>query len=186
MTKAEQNTISRILKVNHAGEFGAIRIYRSQIMVARCLYTEAVEFLEETLEHEKVHCQKFRAAMNEYNTRPCRVMSLWSTGGFVLGFFTALMGRQGIWICTQAIERTVHQHLEDQLHFLKDRDKDLHDLIANIQTEELLHLDYAEERLGSTSWPHKALGSLIVVATEIAIWLSTWGDSVRMAREIRA
>ncbi len=132
MNGREQLTIARILKVNHAGEYGAIRIYRAQIFVARRLYPDVVAFLEETLRHEIRHCALFRDAMPVRHARPCRVMAFWGNGGFVLGFLTALMGRQGIWICTAAVEGAVHKHLEDQLLFLRDKDPELRSIIAAI------------------------------------------------------
>ena len=61
--KADRLTIARILKVNHAGEYGAIRIYRAQAWVARRIYPDLVAFLEETLRHEVLHCKMFREAM---------------------------------------------------------------------------------------------------------------------------
>ena len=178
--------IARILKVNHAGEYGAIRIYRAQIWVARRLYPDAVAFLEETLGHEINHCAMFRNAMPQRAARPCRAAFLWGNGGLVLGFLTALMGRQGIWICTAAVEGAVHKHLDDQLFFLRDKDPELHALIDAIQVEELHHLNYAEERIVSTSWWARSLSAFIAAATDVVIWLSTWGDSTRMARDLAA
>src|SRR5262249_21987468 len=99
MNAADKLTITRILKVNHAGEYGAIRIYRAQAWVARRLYPDVVPFLEATLAHEVRHCSMFRDAMPMRGARPCRVMSLWGNGGLILGFLTSLLGRQGIWIC---------------------------------------------------------------------------------------
>ena len=64
-------------------------------------------------------------------------MSLWSRGGWLLGFLTALMGRQAIWICTAAVEAAVHRHLDDQLHFLPSRDPELRDIILSIREEEI-------------------------------------------------
>jgi len=109
---AERLTIARILKVNHAGEYGAIRIYKAQLWVARRLYADVVAFLEETLAHEVRRCALFREAMPVRNARPCRIMALWGNGGYVLGFLTALIGRQGIWVCTAAVESAVHRHLQ--------------------------------------------------------------------------
>jgi ubiquinone biosynthesis monooxygenase Coq7 len=179
-------TIARILKVNHAGEYGAIRIYRAQIAVARRLCPDVVPFLEETLHHEIRHCRLFREAMPERGARPCRVMALWGNGGFVLGFVTALLGRQGIWICTAAVEATVHRHLVDQLHFLAARDPALHALIDDIKDEELGHLDHAETRIAGNRLSARLLRSAIGGITEAVIWLSTWGDSTRMARDLAA
>jgi 3-demethoxyubiquinol 3-hydroxylase len=182
----DQRTIARILKVNHAGEYGAIRIYRAQIWVARRLYPDLVPFLQETLGHEVNHCALFRAAMVPRGARPCRVMSLWGNGGYVLGFLCALLGRQGIWICTAAVEGAVHRHLQDQLHFLRARDRDLHDIILSIQHEELMHLTHAEMRLTASTPITRLLSGSITIATDIVIWLSTWGASTRMARELAA
>lgn len=71
-------TIARILKVNHAGEFGAIRIYRAQLWYAQKTGTDLVPFLTETLAHEIRHCQTFLNAMPERNARPCNAMPLWA------------------------------------------------------------------------------------------------------------
>src|SRR6186997_2842144 len=111
-------TIARIVRVNHAGEYGAIRIYSAQIAVAEWRCRDVVPTLQAMLVHERKHCVAFLSAMPERNSRPCRVMSLWSWGGWLLGCMTALMGRQAIWICTAAVEAAVHRHLDDQLHFL--------------------------------------------------------------------
>jgi 3-demethoxyubiquinol 3-hydroxylase len=179
-------TIARILKVNHAGEHGAIRIYRAQIWIARWRCPDVVPFLEVTLAHEVNHCALFRAAMTPRKTRPCRVMSLWGNGGYALGAITALMGRQGIWICTAAVEAAVHRHLEDQLFFLSGRDGELHDLIKSIQIEELSHLHHAEDNITNNGFPARLLDRIVSLSTDVVIWLSTWGDSTRMKREIAA
>lgn len=102
-------------------------------------------------------------------------MALWGNGGYVLGALTALMGRQGIWICTAAVEEAVHRHLDEQLGFLQERDPKLHQLIADIQREELSHLDQARRSLTSRGMPVQVLQAAISIATDIAIWLSTWG-----------
>ena len=184
LTEREALTIARIVRVNHAGEFGAIRIYRAQIRVARWLYPEIVSDLSHMLEHELKHCAIFFAAMPARNSRPCRVMTLWSLGGSVLGHMTALLGRQSIWTCTATVEATVHHHLDDQLGFLAGRDNELHDAIRNIRVEEILHLRHAEAQLRPTNLYHRALRRIISFLTDLMIWLSTWGDSARMAREL--
>jgi ubiquinone biosynthesis monooxygenase Coq7 len=182
---SEGLTVARIVRVNHAGEFGAIRIYSAQIIVASKLYPEIVPALATMLGHEKIHCAKFLAAMPERNSRPCRVMSFWSWGGWSLGLLTALMGQQAIWICTAAVEATVHRHLDDQLHFLDRRDRGLAAIIRSIRDEELAHLRHAEDHIETRGAGAGLLRRLITFATEAVIWLSTWGDSTRMARALR-
>lgn len=178
-------TIARIVRVNHAGEYGAIRIYTAQIGVSARRCPDVVPALAEMLEHEKRHCAAFFAAMPERNSRPCRVMSLWSWGGWLLGFSTALMGRQAVWVCTAAVEAAVHRHLDDQLAFLAQRDAELHGVILSIREEELSHLHHAESQLRSLGRSSLLLRGLISNVTDALIWLSTWGDSTRMARDLR-
>lgn len=186
MNAVERRTTARILRVNHAGEYGAVRIYRAQVWVARRLYPDVVDFLQETLRHEVQHCSRFLDAMEARSVRPCRVMSLWGSGGLALGFLTALLGRQGIWICTAAVESAVHRHLDDQLFYLRGRDAELYALIRAIQREELAHLNHAQERIATDAGWARVLRSLVSGCTDAVIWLSTWGESSRMSRELSA
>jgi len=177
-------TIRRILKVNHAGEFGAIRIYGAQIAVARRLFPDITASLEEMRGDEIDHCRLFREAMPPRSAKPCRVLSLWSLGGYVLGFLTALGGRNTVWICTEAVESTVHRHLEDQLTYLAVRDPDLRALIASIQEQELAHLHEAENNQERWGLRRAVLLPVIGGLTDLMIWLSTWGDSTWMRTEM--
>ncbi|MBW9068029.1 demethoxyubiquinone hydroxylase family protein [Agrobacterium pusense] len=177
-------TVRRILKVNHAGEFGAIRIYGAQIWMARRLFPDIVPALQEMREDEIDHCRLFREAMPSRDARPCRVMAFWSLGGFLLGFLTALGGRNMIWICTEAVESTVHRHLGDQLAFLQTGDRELYRLIASIQEQELAHLQEAEKNQTTRGLAHKLLLPIIGFLTDLMIWLSTWGDSSWMRAEM--
>lgn len=179
-------TIARILKVNHAGEHGAIRIYRSQIAIARWRAPDVVPQLEEMLAHEVSHRRRFAEAMPPRHAKPCRMLFLSGIGGRLLGGGTALAGRNAIWACTAAVEEAVHRHLNDQLAFLSGRDQELHALIDSIKAEELSHLDHAEKNLTSRGPIVRLLRRSIDAVTEVLIFMSTSGDSVRMARELSA
>jgi 3-demethoxyubiquinol 3-hydroxylase len=175
-------TIARIMKVNHAGEYGAIRIYSAQLLVSKIIHKDLVPFLEHTLSHEIEHAQKFIAAMKVRQARPCNAMSLWGIGGWILGFVTACMGRNAIMICTEAVESAVHKHLQDQIRYLDGKDSELQNLILDIQKEEIEHLEYAQQRI-KRSWLAKPLSSFIALSTDVVIWL-TQGDVTRMKRAI--
>jgi len=179
-------TIARILKVNHAGEHGAIRIYRSQIAIARWRCPDVVPELEEMLAHEVSHRARFAEAMPPRQAKPCRMLFLWAIGGRLLGAGTALAGRDAIWACTAAVEEAVHRHLNDQLAFLSSRDQELYALIDSIKAEELSHLHHAETNLTSHGPIVRMLRRSIDAVTEVLIFMSTSGDSVRMARELSA
>jgi ubiquinone biosynthesis monooxygenase Coq7 len=184
LSAADRRTISRILKVNHAGEYGAIRIYRAQLWMAHRLHPALVPFLEETLSHEIEHCRRFLAAMPSRGSRPCLTMWLWGLGGSALGIVTTLMGRNAVYACTKAVEQTVHHHLDAQILFLADRDTTLRDLIADIQIEEQKHLDHAATHL-SPSPLNGAIETVVNIATAAVIWLSTQGAVSRMERALR-
>ncbi|MDC9833437.1 demethoxyubiquinone hydroxylase family protein [Rhizobium binxianense] len=177
-------TVRRILKVNHAGEFGAIRIYRAQIWMARRLFPDIVPALCDMRNDEIEHCRLFRDAMPSRHAKPCRVMAFWSLGGYLLGFLTALGGRNMVWICTAPVESTVHRHLEDQLASLETRDPQLHGLIASIQEEELAHLSEAEKNQTRHGVSYALLLPIVAALTDLMIWLSTWGDSSWMRAEM--
>lgn len=176
-------TIIRILRVNHAGEYGAIRIYGAQIIGARLFHRDLLPFLEQTLAHEVDHCRRFAEALKARQSRPCAAMPLWGCGGWLLGFVTSCLGRNAVMACTAAVERTVHAHLEEQIRYLDQRDPALRETIADIQREEIEHLAYAEKNL-RPGWLVRPLTLVIGLATEVVIYLSTQGDLGRMRRAI--
>lgn len=173
---------ARILRVNHGGEHGAISIYSAQIMAARLRAPELLPFLREALQHERIHRKRFRALMPTRDAKPCRLMWIWSVGGGALGVITGVLGREAILACTEAVEKTVHRHLDDQIRWATGRDEEMRNVIAEIRTEELGHIRYAtDHRVGrGFGW----MSGLISGATESLIWISTRGDSTRLARQL--
>lgn len=184
LSEQERRVIARILKVNHGGEHGAIRIYGAQIAVAKKLYPDIVPLLGDMLGHEIEHHRKFAEAMPSRSARPCCFLFFWAWGGSILGLLTALAGRRMIWICTEAVEAAVHEHLVDQLKFLQTRDFELYQLIFTIRDEEVSHLENAIERRGKENllsrWARRTIG----LVTDVLIWMSTSGDSRRLKFEL--
>ena len=119
------------------------------------------------------------------DARPCRLMGLWGLGGLLLGFSTALLGRQAILICTSAVEHAVHRHMADQLDFLAHCDPELCAIVEDIQRDELEHLRVADSQMHSASLVRTILYPLVFAATDILIFLSTSGDSRRIRRAIK-
>ena len=183
-------TVARILKVNHGGEHGASRIYAAQIAAARLRCPDLVPELAELLAHERRHEQTFLALMPSRAARPCRLMPLWAVGGLALGLMTGLLGRTGVYICTEAVERTVHRHLDHQLAWLAAdparADPELTAAIVAIQTEEEGHLAWAAERRPPQTGAARALYGAVAATVEALIWLSTQGESERLGREMGA
>ncbi|MFV3129780.1 demethoxyubiquinone hydroxylase family protein [Niveispirillum sp. KHB5.9] len=169
-----------ILRVNHAGEYGAIRIYRAQL--ALCRDREVMTFMCEALQDEKRHLHTFRDLMRPHAVRPCGALPLWGLGGSLLGGVTGLAGRRAVLLCTVAVERTVHTHLKDQLRWLENGPEAA--AIAGIMKEEQEHADHAFSRLGIVTRMDDVWMWLIAAATEALIWMSTYGALTRMRRAL--
>lgn len=177
---SQARLVRRLLRVNHAGEHGAVSIYQAQLARARRAYPDLAPWLEETLSHEVRHRARFREAMPTRAAKPCRMMFVWSFGGGLLGAITALFGRTGVYVCTAAVERTVHRHLVEQAAFLDRCDGELAALVRDILVEEDEHLAIAEARHDGARLLPRALSALVSGATEALIFVSTRGDSLRL------
>lgn len=178
--------IANILRVDHAGEYGAIRIYRAQLWLAKLGAPELVPSLARILSDEVSHLEAFEREMLARNVTPCRTLAFWGLGGSLLGVMTGSLGRTAIFVCTDAVERRVHKHLDDQVEWLEQRDDQLAKVIGAIQFEELEHLKFAEEHSVRASWRNWAriLDALVAAATESLIWLSTYGASSRLKKQV--
>lgn len=164
--------IDRILRVDHAGEFGAINIYRSQIFVANIFYRDIVKKLEEMLAHEKKHYSTFNDLLVSRNIRHCYALYFWAFGGATLGLFTGLLGRNAIWVCTNSIETTVLHHLEWQLKFLEKHDMEAHNAVLSIKSDEEEHQAFGQSH-STNSIVYRPIFWAVRKSTEFAIWLST-------------
>jgi len=164
--------IERILRVDHAGEHGAINIYTAQLLLARVLYKDIVPTLEEMISHERKHFETFDNLLVSRSIRHCYALRLWAFGGFSLGLITALIGRNAIWVCTDSVETTVLEHLEGQLEFLHKHDPVAYDAVLSIKADEESHQDFGHSH-STNSFINKPIFVTVQKSTEFAIWLST-------------
>ena len=164
--------IDRILRVDHAGEHGAINIYTAQLLVARMLYKDIVSTLEEMISHERKHFETFNNLLVSRSIRHCYALRLWAFGGFSLGLITALIGRNAIWICTDSVETTVLEHLVGQLEFLHKHDPVAYAAVLSIKADEESHQDFGHSN-STASFINKPIFVTVQKSTEFAIWLST-------------
>jgi hypothetical protein len=101
-----QKSVEQLLRVNHAGERGAISIYKGQILISQLLHPEVVPSLGQMLSHEQKHFHTFDEILRARGLRHCHALVLWALGGWALGILTAILGQRAIWTCTAAIEST--------------------------------------------------------------------------------
>jgi 3-demethoxyubiquinol 3-hydroxylase len=164
--------VERIIRVDHAGEYGAINIYSAQLLIARIFYKDIVQQLEEMLSHEKEHFKTFDELLKKRSIRHCYALRFWALGGFLLGFSTALVGRNAIWVCTNSIETTVLHHLDWQLAFLEEHDTEAYEAVLSIKSDEEAHQEFGQNN-GSASLLYRPVFWVVRKSTECAIWLST-------------
>lgn len=178
-------TIRRILRVNDAGERGGVAMYKTQLAVARWRCPEVVPFLETTRDHEADHARRFRALMPSRGAKVCRLPWIWTVGAMAMGAATALFGARAVYLCTEVVERGVHQHLSVQLAFVRDHDSDLAALIEAVAADEAAHYAHAVRMRGDRRAPLGGLfDATITASTEALMWLSTRGDVARLARRL--
>jgi ubiquinone biosynthesis monooxygenase Coq7 len=164
--------VERIIRVDHAGEYGAINIYKAQAMISRVFYPDIVYKLEEMLSHEEEHYATFNSLLMRRSTRSCFALPLWAWGGFLLGLMTACLGRNAIWTCTNAIETSVLQHLKHQLNFLKVHDFEAYQAVLSIKADEEAHQELGASQ-SVKSWLSTPVFFIVTRSTQLVIWLST-------------
>ena len=161
----------RIIKVNHAGEHGAISIYTGQILMARLTAPSLIGELVEFRAHEQGHRAIFGAELQRRGRKRCRSYWLCGFGGFVLGALTGLFGTAAIAATTVAVESVVLKHLEHQLSLLRGHDPAAVSAISAIVAEERQHHDQSAGHLrAGTFWP-RVLTPVVSASTEAVIWL---------------
>lgn len=162
---------NRMIKVDHAGEHGAICIYSGQLFMARLFAPRMVAELQEFLSHERRHRAVFQAELQRRAYRRCRSYWLCGLGGWVLGLVTGLCGRKAIVATTVAVESVVLKHLAHQLHTLRDIDPQAVAAIASIVEEEQHHHDHSAAQIDVRDPWFRALTPVVTAWTETVIWM---------------
>ena len=172
--RSEQDTLARMIRVNHAGEYGAKRIYAGQLAVLG--KSEMGPLLRHMAEQEQEHLDAFEREMRVRRVRPTALMPLWHVAGFALGAATALMGKRAAMACTVAVESAIDEHYaaqEKQLSAMQPRESALKDNISKFRADEKEHHDTALQHDAEQAPLYSLLTSAIVYKTKLAIWLST-------------
>lgn len=168
------DVVQRVIRVDHAGEFGADRIYAGQMTVLG--RTVSGPIIQHMWDQEKKHLRDFQKLLQERRVRPTVLLPLWNVAGFVLGAGTALMGSEAAMACTVAVEEAIGEHYNRQLRVLMDGehacDKQLLETIKRCRDDELEHLETGKN-FGADQAPfYGTLTEVIKQGCRAAIWLS--------------
>ena len=166
--------LAEILRVDHAGELGAVHIYRGQraVLGAAKDHTRIATQLAEMEGHEAVHLARFDSLLTDHGVRPTLMTPLWRVAGFALGAGTALLGDKAAHACTEAVETVIEQHYADQIAELQDREPVLAAELAKFRDEELAHRDLAVEEGARDAPGYLLLAAVIRAGCKAAIKIS--------------
>ena len=162
--------IEEIIRVDQAGELGAINIYKGQIAVLK--RKKISKELNEMLKVENKHYKRFSELLLEYKVRPTFLSPLWKMGAFGLGVFTASLGPKATMACTEAVEEVIVKHYLKQSDFLKDKDKKLYNITKQFAKEEQEHMNMSKAHDTGQDKAHKVLKYGIKKISKLAIKLS--------------
>ena len=165
-----EQLVKRFIRVNHAGEFGAKRIYEGQLAILKNTSDRAT--IEHMKEQEEAHLETFEKLIVERRVRPTILHPFWNIAGFALGAGTALLGPKAAMACTIAVEEVIDEHYADQAEKLGEEEEPLKDIINKFREEELEHRDTAIEAGGKSTPGYPVLSRTISTGSKIAIWLS--------------
>lgn len=170
--KSKALTIAeRVLKVNHAGENGAVHIYAGQLVFGRLTASAMMAELRAFRIHEEAHREIFASELQRRGVRRCRSFVLCGIGGYVLGLLTGLFGRAAIAATTVAVERVVLAHLREQLRSLDGIDTEAVAAISRIVADEQEHHDRSAVHASEGKFWPVVLSPVVAVSTESVIWL---------------
>ena len=165
-----EKLLERIVRVDHAGEYGAVRIYEGQLAVLG--NSNKADVIRHMAEQEREHLDKFNELIGARRVRPTALMPVWHAAGFALGAATALMGERAAMACTAAVEEVIDEHYAKQAAALGDDEAELRKTIEKFREDELEHRDTAIAHEAEETPGYEALSAVIKKGSKLAIWLS--------------
>ncbi len=165
-----EDLVARVIRVDHAGEYGARRIYEGQLAVLG--RRAAGGSIRRMYEQELEHLDHFEKAMAARRVRPTALQPLWHVTGFALGAATALLGERAAMACTVAVEEVIDEHYAGQVAALGEEETALKDTLEEFRAEELEHRDLALEHGAREAPGYEVLSTAVKAGSRLAIWLS--------------
>ncbi|NKB19425.1 MAG: demethoxyubiquinone hydroxylase family protein [Alphaproteobacteria bacterium] len=163
--------IESMIRVDHAGEHGAVRIYAGQLAVLTG--TNAEDSIREMAEQEQRHLDTFDTMVAERQVRPTALAPIWHVAGYALGAGTALLGPKAAMACTQAVEEVIDEHYAAQADQLGEDEKELRETIEEFRADERAHRDKAIAEGAEEAPGYEILTGAVKAGSKLAIWLSS-------------
>jgi len=174
MEKTNPKTLEEIIRVDHAGERGAIKIYEGQLLALKTIKQDEnlKNIVEEMKEHEKEHLEYFEKEIQKRKIKPTYMLPLWDVMGVALGFGTALLGKKATMLCTASVEEVIENHYNNQLKKIGNDEKDLKAKIEKFKNDEINHKNIAYETGATNKGFYSIMDKIIRTSSKIAITIS--------------
>ena len=174
MKKTNKKILEEIIRVDHAGERGAIKIYEGQLLALKTIKQDnnLKEKIEEMKEQEKEHLEYFEKEIQKRKIKPTYLLPIWDLMGVTLGFGTALLGKKATMLCTASVEEVIDEHYRNQLKKIGDDEKILKEKIEKFREDEVEHKNLAYETGATTKGLYSIMDKIIQTGSRIAITIS--------------
>ena len=174
MEKTNKKILEEIIRVDHAGERGAIKIYEGQLLALKTIKqdNDLKDKIEEMKEQEKKHLEYFEKEIQKRKIKPTSLLPLWDLMGVTLGFGTALLGKKAAMLCTASVEEVIEDHYKNQLKKLGNDEKDLKAKIEKFKEDEIEHKNMAYETGVTNKGFYSIMDKVIRTGSRIAITIS--------------
>ena len=172
--KKTDNKVEEFIRVDHAGERGAVKIYEGQLLALNTIVKDdnLKKTIEDMKEHEIEHCQFFETEIKKRNIKPTKFLPLWDLLGVGLGFGSTLLGKKAAMLCTASVEEVIDKHYLNQINQLGPEEKELKKKITKFRQDELDHKDIAYEEGASKKGLYSVMDKIIKTGSKIAIRIS--------------
>ncbi len=174
MKKSNKKKIEEFIRVDHAGERGAIKIYEGQLLALNTLVKddEMKKTIEEMREHEREHANYFEKEIKRRGIRPTKFLPLWDILGVGLGFGSTILGKKAAMLCTASVEEVIDEHYQNQIDQIENDEKELKKKIIKFREDELHHKDIAYEQGATKDGFYSIFDKIIKTGSRIAINIS--------------
>tara|TARA_B100000686_G_C16569777_1_gene852300 strand:- start:55 stop:588 length:534 start_codon:yes stop_codon:yes gene_type:complete len=174
MKKTDKKKLERFIRVDHAGERGAIKIYEGQLLALSTFYKneELKKLIENMKIHEEEHSEYFEKEIYKRNIKPTRFLKVWDLLGIGLGFGSTLLGKKAAMLCTASVEEVIDEHYQNQINQIEDDEIEFREKIIKFRNDELHHKNIAYDEGASKEGPYKILDEIIKTGSKIAIKIS--------------
>jgi ubiquinone biosynthesis monooxygenase Coq7 len=174
MKQTNKKKLEEFIRVDHAGERGAIKIYEGQLLALNTLVNndDLKQKIYEMKKHEEEHSNFFDNEIEKRNINPTKLLPLWDLLGLGLGFGSAILGKKAAMLCTASVEEVIDEHYKNQINQIEVDEKDLKEKIIKFRQDELDHKDIAYEEGATKKGLYSIMDKVLKTGSKIAIKVS--------------